>query len=180
MKTKYKDIEKKLKSLLDSDNRLKIVFVIGIIGILLIFLSSLFDSNKKETQSVIASASIDTDTDSYIKYTQQELVKLLEQISGVGEVKVMVTVSGTTELEYAQELSKDSDSQSQSYKNQYVLIESNGKKEALVKKINKPQISGVCVVCQGGEDIKVIEKVTRAVSTVLGISSNSICVMPLK
>ena len=180
MKTKYKDIEKKLKSLLDSDNRLKIVFVIGIIGILLIFLSSLFDGNKKETQSVIASASIDTDTDSYIKYTQQELVKLLEQISGVGEVKVMVTVSGTTELEYAQELSKDSDSQSQSYKNQYVLVESNGKKEALVKKINKPQISGVCVVCQGGEDIKVIEKVTRAVSTVLGISSNSICVMPLK
>jgi len=180
MKTKIKDIENKLKAFLDNDNRIKIVFVIGIIGILLIFLSGFIDNSEEKSESVMASAQIDTDTEKYINNTEQELVKLLELISGVGDAKVMVTVSGTTELEYAQELSRDSDDQSQSYKNQYVFVETNGKKEALVKKVNKPQISGVCVVCQGGEDIRVIEKVTRAVSTVLGISSNSICVMPLK
>ncbi|MBQ7756528.1 MAG: stage III sporulation protein AG [Oscillospiraceae bacterium] len=179
MKNKIKEIESKFKAFIDKDNRLKILFIIGIIGILLIFLSSFFEDEKTKETSV-SQSSIDTNTDEFIENTEKELVNLLKDISGVGEVKVMVSVSGTTELEYAQELTKDNDEQSNSYKNQYVFIENNGEKEALVKKINKPQISGVCVVCRGGEDVKVIEKVTRAVATVLDISSTSICVMQLK
>ncbi len=178
MKNKIKEFENKFKAFIDKDNRMKILLVLGIIGILLIFLSSFIEDDTKTTTT--SSTTIDINTDEFINKTEQELVNLLQEISGVGEVKVMVSVSGTTELEYAQELTKDSDEQSNSYKNQYVFIENNGDKEALVKKINKPQISGVCVVCRGGEDIRVIEKVTRAVATVLDISSTSICVMPLK
>ena len=179
MKNKIRDFESKFKAFIDKDKRLKILFFIGIIGILLIFLSSFFDDEKPK-ETAVSQTSIDTNTDEFIEKTEKELVNLLKDISGVGEVKVMVSVSGTTELEYAQELTKDNDEQSNSYKNQYVFIENNGEKEALVKKINKPQISGVCVVCRGGEDVKVIEKVTRAVATVLDISSTSICVMQLK
>ncbi len=55
-------------------------------------------------------------------------------------------------------------------KNEIVITDNDGKKEALVRKIIKPQICGVVIVCEGGGDIKVNERVLKAVSTVLGIS----------
>lgn len=174
---------KKLRNLFgnfNADKRTQVIFILGIIGILLIFVSSLGDNKKEEKKSKTASAQVYDDTSEFINDTEKRLEELLEDIYGVGDVEVMVNVSGTTEFEYAQELSKDSDTESQSYKNQYVFIENNGEKEALVKKINKPHISGVAVVCKGGDDVKVKERIVEAVSTVLGISSNSICVVPLK
>ena len=60
--------------------------------------------------------------------------------------------------------------------NEIVITDNDGKKEALVRKIIKPQICGVVIVCEGGGDIKVNERVLKAVSTVLGISSSKICV----
>lgn len=177
---KIKEISKKfLKWIFDKKNRVNMIFVIGIIGILLIFLSTIFENNDK-TAKASTEVSFEFDTENYKKQTEEELCRILSQISGVGDVKVMVTIGGTTEYEYAMELVKDSDDVSSSYKNQYVLIENDGKKEALVKKINTPKISGVAVVCQGGDDIKVSERIVKTVSTVLDISSNDVCVVPLK
>ena len=56
------------------------------------------------------------------------------------------------------------------------MTEDNGKKEALVKKTLEPKISGAVVVCEGGDNIQISEKVIRAVSTALGISSSKVCV----
>lgn len=170
----------KFKRLLAKENRTTLIFIIGIISILLIFLSTFFEKDNEQSQETFSSFAISENTDDYKNKIEKELCEMLGNISGVGEVKVMVTISGTTEYEYAQELVKDNNEKSESYKNQYVLIDNNGKKEALIKKINKPTISGVAVVCNGGDDFKVKERIVRAVSTVLGISSNSVCVVPLK
>lgn len=179
MKNNTDRIIDKLKGLFDKKNRLNLIFLIGIIGILLIFISTFFE-NDNEAYQTSATVSIDKDTSDYKKQIEDELCRILSEISGVGEVKVMVTIEGTTEYEYAQELVKDSNDSSSSYKNQYVLIDNNGKKEALVKKINTPKISGVAVVCEGGDDVKVTERIIRTVSTVLDISSTGVCVAPLK
>ncbi len=179
MKNNTDRIIDKLKGLFDKKNRLNLIFLIGIIGILLIFISTFFE-NDNEASQTSATVSIDKDTSDYKKQIEDELCRILSEISGVGEVKVMVTIEGTTEYEYAQELVKDSNDSSSSYKNQYVLIDNNGKKEALVKKINTPKISGVAVVCEGGDDVKVTERIIRTVSTVLDISSTGVCVAPLK
>ena len=108
------------------------------------------------------------------------LKDVLSQVRGVGECKVMVTVEGTTEYVYAENLTKSTDNNgdrtSDRYENEIVITDNDGKKEALVRKIIKPQICGVVIVCEGGGDIKVNERVLKAVSTVLGISSSKICV----
>ena len=67
-------------------------------------------------------------------------------------------------------ISNNGDRTSDRYENEIVITDNDGKKEALVRKIIKPQICGVVIVCEGGGDIKVNERLLKAVSTVLGIS----------
>ena len=64
--------------------------------------------------------------------------------------------------------------------NGYVIIDKGSEKEALVKKINNPSISGVVIVCEGGDDPKVCEKLYKAVSTALNIPTSKIYVAEMK
>lgn len=173
---------KNIRDLFNSEKRIKVIVALGLIGIALIFLSTLFKKDKEPDQ-IIATDIVSSDTSTYKEQLEKELSGVLKNISGVGEVKVMLTIEGTTEYVYAEELStqkdtKDSDL-SESYQNKLVIIENNGRKEALVKKIVKPQVSGVVIVCQGGDNLAVEEKIYKAVSTVLNISTNRICVAKL-
>ena len=177
-------IKKKVKELLNGEKRLKIIVAIGLIGIALIFMSTLFEGGDEDNKDeAVPNDIVSTDTSAYKKQLEKELYELLSRISGVGEVKVMITIEGTTEDVYAEELSTDknvtSDKTSESYENKIVVVENNGNKEALVRKIVKPQVSGVAIVCQGGDNLSVQERVYKAVSTVLNIPTSRICVAPL-
>ena len=158
-------VEGKIKALKKLPMKTKIVIAVGLAGILLIFVSEMFPAkNTAESKSIPTESVATDDTDSYKKQIEKELKDVLSEVRGVGECEVMVTVEGTTEYVYAENLTK------------IVITDNDGKKEALVRKIIKPQICGVVIVCEGGGDIKVNERVLKAVSTVLGISSSKICV----
>lgn len=174
-------VEGKIKALKKLPMKTKIVVAVGLSGILLIFVSEMFPAkNTAESKSVPTESVATDDTDSYKKQIEKELKDVLSQVRGVGECEVMVTVEGTTEYVYAENLTKSTDNNgdrtSDRYENEIVITDNDGKKEALVRKIIKPQICGVVIVCEGGGDIKVNERVLKAVSTVLGISSSKICV----
>ena len=118
---------------------------------------------------------------SYKNNLEEEVETMLEKIDGVGRVEVMITFSGTEEYIFAEEIkASKSDKFSSQMQNEFVLIEKNGEKEALISKVNNPQISGVVVVCDGGDSDKVCESVYRTVSTVLGIPTKNIYVTKLK
>lgn len=176
----------KIKEFFKSDKKTKLFVLLGLAGILLIFLSSFFETDNENKNSSVKPAEPDIvseDTNSYKKQLEKELTDMLRSISGVGDVRVMVTIEGTTEYVYAEEITQDSDTSSEktseSHENHVVIIENNGNKEALVKKIIKPQVSGVVVVCGGGDNVYVKEQVYSAVSTVLNISTSRICVAKL-
>ncbi|WP_294101430.1 stage III sporulation protein AG [uncultured Ruminococcus sp.] len=174
-------VEGKIKALKKLPAKTKLVIAVGILGILLIFLSEMFPANSKTDSKVTPTESTASDdTDSYKEQIEKELKNVLSQVRGVGECEVMVTVEGTTEYVYAENLTKSTDNNgdrtSDRYENEIVMTDNDGKKEALVRKIIKPQICGVVIVCEGGGDIKVNERVLKAVSTALGISSSKICV----
>ena len=92
----------------------------------------------------------------------------------------MITIEGSTEYIYAEEYStkydSSSDKTSKDYQNQYVIVDNGKTKEALVKKVLKPSVTGVIVVCEGGNSLSVQEKILTAVSAVLDLSTNKICV----
>ncbi|MBR1422392.1 MAG: stage III sporulation protein AG [Ruminococcus sp.] len=171
---------KRVKRLLSKEQRYKLVIFIGLLGIALIFISDIISDTDKDVSSDIGTVQSSEDPDEYSADIENRLEKVLATVSGVGQCDVMVTVSSTTEYIYAENVTGSTDNNGedneQSYKKEIVFIEQNGEKEALVRKTVRPQISGVMIVCEGGGDVKVKERVIRAVSTLLGVSSDKICV----
>ena len=173
---------KKIRNYFGKINKTKIIFILGIAGILLIFLSEIIPSDKVSQKNKTTSDKIteSDDTEIFRQKTENELTEILEKINGVGECRVMVTVEGTTEYVYAENVSEYNDSEgdrkSDKHENDIVMVEKDGQKQALIKKIIKPQINGVVVVCQGGGNVRVCERVLKAVSIALNLSTDKICV----
>lgn len=148
---------------------------------MLILLSEIIpDSESEKEDTAISDDPVTEDTYEYKRQVEEELCRILGDIKGVGEIKVMVTIEGTTEYVYAEELDTDTDKDgektSEKYKNEVVMVEQDGRKNALVKKIIKPQISGVVIVCEGGGDIHLNERVLKAASVALDLPASKICV----
>ena len=169
------DILDKLRDIVKKPIFLKVSAAIGIIMIVIILISDISggdDSSEKRPTDKISFESADI----YAAGTEERLCAMLSEIEGVGKAKVMLTITSTEEYVYA-ETQKTGSSQSE---NSYVIIDNGSQKEALLRKINNPAVSGVLVVCEGGDDPKVCEKVYIAVSTALNIPTNKIYVAEMK
>ena len=128
-------VEGKIKALKKLPMKTKIVIAVGLAGILLIFVSEMFPAkNTAESKSIPTESVATDDTDSYKKQIEKELKDVLSQVRGVGECEVMVTVEGTTEYVYAENLTKSTDNNgdrtSDRYENEIVITDNDGKKEA--------------------------------------------------
>lgn len=170
-----------LISKLKKGGNIKIVVFMGLAGILLIMFSELFFSNDNEQkENVIKSENISGNYENYAYDMENQLKRILEKIDGVGKVDVMVTVVGTEEYIYAEEEKIKTGENDSSEEKQYVIIGSNGDKQALLKKIISPEISGVVIICEGGDSNIIKERVYNTISAVLNISSQRIYVTKLK
>jgi stage III sporulation protein AG len=125
-----------------SDKRVgKAAFIIGIAAILLIGILSVVDSSGKDRIS----------TEAYAARTEKQLLEIVSQISGVGEVKIFLTMDNSGENVYL----KNTDTKT-------VSIE--------------PKVRGVVVVCDGGDDPTVVSHVLDAVTKALNIGSDKVCI----
>ncbi len=116
-----------------------------------------------------------TDFYAYTQVLRQDLESTLSQMSGVGKCTVLITFSdgGETVYAYDQNSSSTSDGKS-SVDREYVLVSSRS--EGLVLKVHSPSVSGVAVICEGGDSTRVKSDVTEVLSCTLGISADRISV----
>ncbi len=163
--------------------RQSIFIFTGLLGIMLIFLS--------DTQKTKPIETADNTTDEYITKLENNLCNILNSVDGAGKVQVMITLEAGRETVYAwkektslDEKSTAGDngqsSQHNTYENEIVTVGSSGAKEALVEKTIEPVVQGVIVVCSGADNIKVVSDITNAVSVVLNIPTNRICVIKMQ
>jgi stage III sporulation protein AG len=110
--------------------------------------------------------------DAYADILEERLLRIVSEIEGVGKAEILVTVGTTERYIYAKE-GKTSGSGSQ---NEIVIIDSGGGDEALTEAVTRPEVTGVVIVCEGGDDARVAEKVVMAVKTALGIGASKIYV----
>lgn len=162
----------KLKSIISADKRVIILAVI-----LLCILIILISNNDKEKQGENT-----LDTDEYISSVEARVENIVKTIDGAGECDVMIGLHSSGESIYVKENKKSSDSTADTNKSEsedcvITMSDSDGNEYALVRKELMPEISGVTVVCDGGDDKSVKNNVIIAVSTVLGIGSNKVCVI---
>lgn len=137
----------KLKEYIKGDKRIKLILVLGIAVILLIALSGIGGSKSGTAGSTSIS-----ELSQYEKKLEERLSDILSEIEGVGKLKVMVILDTSEENEY-------------------------GRSKDMLLSVKAPSVRGVIVVCDGGNNIIVKEKVTSAVSGVFGISTTRISVI---
>lgn len=171
----------KIKSIFDKMGFNRFI-LLGLLGVCLIVMSEFTPKeNKKENT--------DTEIESYTENMKKELEVLLSQVDGAGDVKVMLTLESGEENIYAVQEKTSEDrqvnkgeksGQRSTYENEVVMVSAGADKQALIEKTLQPSIQGVIVVCRGADNIKVVSDITNAVSVVLNIPSNRICVIKMK
>ncbi len=163
-----------------------LLLLIGIAGMVLIFLSTLGSSSPDQSEGQMEPQ----DTQVYLEELEERLAGIVGQVDGVGRCEVMITAENGIEYVYAVEESEnlntsnsyDQDgarrqTQQQTSDQRYILLDvGGGNKQALLKTQRQPAIQGVVVVCQGAGSMVVQERVTEVVTTALGIPYTKVCV----
>lgn len=112
---------------------------------------------------------------------QAEMEDILGTMSGVGQVRVLLTVDSDGERQLAQDvqLSYSGDTASPedySRRSETVLVDGGTGDETVVTKTVYPTYRGALVVCQGGDRAEVRLAVTEAVAALTGLSADRITV----
>lgn len=166
----------KIKNLLNTDfirtnKKTFICFVAGLVGILLIFASEAFGNSPKKDKS---------GEKTYVSYsneTEEKLADIISKVEGAGKTKVFLTIEESEEYVYAQNISTDrKDNIQENEDKEYVIVDGSGGKNGLLVKTVNPKIRGVAIVCEGGEDPAVQQRIYSCVSASLGISTARISI----
>ena len=189
-KGKWKE---KLHSLVADEKYTKFIIIAGLAAIALIFISNFFDSGSKTQPS--PEQTVYTSSQTALAYKQEieaSLQDIISSIEGAGTTKLYVTVDSGTEYVYAADEkeskslqngkgdgSTKTDESSDKEKNYITVRLSDGTEQAIVLKEIQPTVRGVVVVCSGGGDIEVQQRVLEAVTKALNISSAKVCVTKL-
>ena len=105
------------------------------------------------------------------------LEKLLEAIDGAGKVKVMITFNTYSETVYAENSEENIGADGETdTSDEYIIIDGEDGETGLRLKIISPEIKGVAVICQGGNNPVIKEQIISVVSALFDISSNKISV----
>lgn len=182
------DIKKILPNI-SADKKRAVIVALGIAGIVLIFASNFIHTESSNTEENVSQESEPLTVESYRKQLEEELTRIVSAIDGAGKVEILITMDSTIEDVYILEKNVSEKSVSNSdetaaeneneYKeeNEYVIIKGkDGSEQTVLQKQVMPKIRGVLVVCDGGGNSATREKITRAVSSVLNISSGKVYV----
>lgn len=153
----------------------KIIFVIGIIGMILILISS-FIPDKKEEKS--ESENLYFNKSGYLEDIENRLEDFLENMEGVGNADVMITLKGGEFYTYIYEDKKSISENRTETDKSYVM--SGREKTPVLETVNNPEIKGAVIACEGASEPSVKSDVYNTVSKALGISTADIYVTELK
>ena len=145
--------------------RLYLLLGCGLLGILLI----LFGSSGKKTEDATQETPYSTSSDElviYQDYLEERIKTLCESVSGVRNVTVVVTLSGTFESVYATEWPDGNE--------EYVILGSGSSASPIYLSRSAPEIAGIGIVCSGGANDNVRRELISLLSATFHISTNRI------
>ena len=206
VQTGVNKLEEKKKSVIKTININKIIknigmeklLIIAICGVVLVMLPSpdkkLKSSKQMETTKSSGSQNIEISGDDYCEKLEKRLEDLISKIDGIGEVKVMITLKATeekivlTEVSYEKNDENNTDSSGvvntkNSYKEDRVVVYeegSDGNKVPYVTKEKAPEIEGIAVIAEGGNNADNVLKISEIAQALFGISSHKISVIGMR
>ncbi len=162
--------------------------LIGIlVGVLLLIVALPQGGDQKETDGVVR-AETETNSEDPVAVMEEKLQNILEQVEGVGKVEVMITVSSMgkktvekdrTAQEESGGASGEETSTTRTEETTVYARDSEGNEVPFVTEETTPQIQGVLVAAQGGDNLVVAENITEAAEVLFGVEVHKIKIMKL-
>ncbi len=150
------------------DKKSLIIILIGLIGVILVIFSDLSSVSIDDNDEVNYDVQL-----SDCAETEEKLKNIIENINGAGETVVYITYDCTSETIYATDTDEKKSSDEIHTKKEYIVTDND---MAIALKTVYPEVRGVAVVCRGGADPVVKEKIYSAVMALFGISMNRISI----
>ncbi|MBS6196123.1 MAG: stage III sporulation protein AG [Clostridiales bacterium] len=168
--------------------------VCGLAGLLLLVIAmpvKKTDDRKTETEK---KASQEENTGDIRQEYEQQLTEALSQVEGVGDVKVTVTMESTGRKIVEKDVPEDAEissqkdgqgtetsSESTSVQETTVYEETDsGSQTPYVASETYPEIRGVLVVAQGGDQPALVQQIQEAVMALFHVEAHKIKVLKMK
>ena len=199
----------KLKSIIgdgnnDGNNKKKIenlVFLVIVLIITVVVINYIWNGNKSSNKTITNSAgrqlassktSQDTDSNQSTKSgnsgsLERRLEDILKNIEGVGDVKVFINYSESSETVamYNENLKKSTTEETDKSggvrkveetdsQKEVIYQEQNGNKTPIVQKTIEPKIEGAIITAKGASDINVKTNIIQAVEAATGLATHKI------
>ena len=171
-------MNEKIKKIIENP---KYLVIVGVCGIALIFISSIFTGKSEETNKSHVSSSYTLEQ--YQKQLQSNVENIVTGITGDDSPMVVITLESGIRYSYASADETDSssstgsssDQSSESKKQSYITVKTaDGGEQALIVTEIMPQIRGVAIICKGGNAEQTAEKIKNAVTAALNITSKRV------
>ncbi|MBQ2671861.1 MAG: stage III sporulation protein AG [Clostridia bacterium] len=186
----YIKIKEYFKKMISQKDYVKLAVIVGFLGIFLIFVSGMIPKKVKESELSKIKSDTSVNSETHRELLEKNLTYAVSKIEGAGSPQVLVTLENTAETIYAteerknKEASEDKSSgeitrkkESDDCEKKYITVkDSEGTEHALAVKKIEPKVKGVVIICPGGDDPIVKNRITEAVTTALSISSKRVCV----
>lgn len=156
-----------------------------LLGILLIVISWPVKS-KKTKGTIEKNVTEEEDTmGMYKKEMEKELTEILSEIEGVGQVSVMITVGDSGKFVVEKDVHKSEDGKEDTLrameKDETTVCNEDGQeKSPFVVNTLTPEIQGVFVVAEGGDDPNVKTRILEAVKALFQLESHKISIAKKK
>ena len=191
------------------NNRLQYFLILLLFGIAIMLISNIWNKNQNDNSTPVfnqpsnqkdvatfGSSSSKKQAQSMKDYEEQyesELKEALEQIDGVGKVKVVVNVGSTESKVYEKNTTTQNQTTTETDRNggerkvedlsqdEKLVIIRNGENETpIVTETKKPNIVGVLVVAEGAKNITIQRWVKEAVARTFDVPDYKVTVLPKK
>lgn len=165
-------------------NKNTVYAVIILLGILFLVISNAVESSESSASANIigeaSKSSSELNTDLYVSGLEKKLCNILQQIQGVGEVSVMITLKSGKQIVVAadektneQLLSDTSKTNENIQKDTKITLVND---QPLILQELSPQIEGVVITARGAGSIDVQSKIIRAATALLDVASHKVAV----
>ena len=186
-------IQERNKSDINKPTRLLILLAILLI-IVIVAINYIWKDNGKAKKDNANSTKVLADTNIIEENTnqnsdlEQKLKKILSNISGVGEVEVLITYSQTSVVnpiyneDYGESVTEEEDTSGGKRKvssttNKKEVVSSNN--DVITQSVTSPQIQGAVVIAKGAGDANVKANIIQAVEAATGLSTYKIQVFEM-
>ena len=158
----------------------KTVLIIGLVGIGLIVLSSLFSSGESKKENMKTG---EMTAEEYKTILEEDIKETVTDITGSKNVSVVITLESGIKYSYAdireETLTEKKENEKESTDNEtksgYITVKTaEGGEQALLVTTQMPKGRGVAIVCDGGDNERIAEKIQNAVMSALNISSKKV------